>query len=607
MRFSTAFLLTLLSCGAAIGQNPSSAQTNPPVSSTEEKDSIIVTGVYEPIPLDEADRAVRAMEIDGAQKLLSNTVFDFLRLDPSLDVQGRAPNGVQTDLSIRGGDFEQTLVLVDGIRMTDPQSGHHDMDIPLPPDAVGRVEILKGAGSAIYGSDAMGGVVNIITRAPESNQLDLRTGIGNFGVNQQSAALTTVWQDLTEQLSFSRDFSTGFTDDRDYRNLSFASLTHWHSSLGVTDVLLALRDSPFGANDFYGPYNSWERTKTWLAGLHQTFGKNTEASFAFRRHTDLYVLYRNDPSYYTNRHAAEGYQAALRRHNQLRQSMTLSYGGEGFRDAIASSNLGAHQRNYGAAYVALDVRALKRYSFTLGAREDIFGGGARQFNPTAAFGAWFTEHWKLRASASRAFHLPSYTDLYYHDPSNEGSPFLKPETAWGYDAAIEWNAGKRIHGDFGAFYQQERNQIDYVRASDEDVWQATNLNSLDFAGVEASVSIRPTPKQSIDVRYTAEHGTEGVLNGLQSEYVFNYPTQNAIVAWQAVLPAGFLARTRLGVLKRYQQDPYALWDLYVAWRHGRWSPFAQLTNLTATNYQEVQGVVMPGRAAVVGVDWKLGW
>ncbi len=219
-----------LLCPDAFGQNPSLPAANASVTAAEDRESIIVTGVYEPIPLDEADRAVRAMEIDTMQKLLSNTVLDFLRLDPSLDVGSRAPNGVQTDLSIRGGDFEQTLVLVDGIRMTDPQSGHHDMDIPLPPDAVGRVEILKGAGSAIYGSDAMGGVVKIITRPPESNELDLRAGIGNFGVNQQSAALTTVWQDLTEQLSFSRDFSSGFTDDRDYRNLSFASLTHWHSS-----------------------------------------------------------------------------------------------------------------------------------------------------------------------------------------------------------------------------------------------------------------------------------------------------------------------------------------------------------------------------------------
>ena len=589
----TWFLVLLLA------QNP---QTPP-----DEQNSIVVTGVYEPAPLDEVDRAVRAITLDAAQKLLSNTLFDYLRTDTSLDVQARAPNGVQTDIGIRGGDFAQTLVLLDGIRMTDAQSGHHDLDIPVPPDAVGRLEILQGTGSAIYGSDAIGGVINIITRTPESSELHLRAGVGNFGVNQQAATLTTVWQDLTQQFSFSRDFSTGFMDDRDYRNLSLASITHWHTWLGVTDVMLAYNDTPFGANQFYGPYPSWERTRTWLAAIHQALGQNTELSFAFRRHTDLYVLIRDDPQYYTNRHFVEGYQAALRRHNQLHRIATLSYGGEAFRDQIQSNNLGDHARNYGALYSALDVRVLKRYSFTLGAREEMYQGAARQFNPTAAFGAWLSQHWKLRASAGRAFRLPSYTELYYIDPFNHGSPNLKPETAWGYDTAVEWNAGTRVRGDFGVFYQQERNGIDFERASLNDIWQAANIDSLDFIGVEASVTIHPTATQSVEVRYTGLHGSQGVLNGLQSEYVFNYPSSNAVVSWEAALPAGFLARTRLGVLNRYQQYPYALWDFYIADRHGRWAPFVQLTNITSTNYEEIQGVMMPGRAAVVGLDWKFGF
>ena len=576
---------------------------NPP----QLKDSVIVTGVYEPAPLEEADRAVRVIDLNADQKLLANTVFDFLRLDPSLDVASRAPNGVQTDISIRGGTFGQTLVLLDGVRLNDAQSGHHDLDIPVPPDAAGRIEVLKGAGSAIYGSDAVGGVINIITRAPEANELDLRAGIGNFGVNQQSGALTTVWPALTEQLSFSRDFSTGFMDDRDYRNLSLASITHLRTRLGTTDVTLASNDRPFGANQFYGPYNEWERTRSWFAAIRQALGRNTEISFAFRRHTDLFVLLRNDPQYFTNRHAVEGYQAAVRRHNRVSQNGTLSYGGEAFRDQIDSTNLGDHQRNYGAAYLALDVRALKRYSFTIGAREEIFKGGARQLSPTAAAGAWLSEHWKLRASANRAFRLPSYTDLYYHDPANLGSPYLKPETAWGYDGAIEWYAGRRLSGDAGVFYQRVRDGIDYVRASPADVWQAANIDRLNFTGFEASLLVHPVPTQTVEVRYTGLHGAQDALNGLQSEYVFNYPTHDAILTWQAALPAGFIARTRIAVLQRYGRDPYGLWDLYVADRRGRWSPFLQLTNITSTTYQEVLGVAMPGRAVVGGIDWRFGW
>ncbi len=252
--------------------------------------------------------------------------------------------------------------------------------------------------------------------------------------------------------------------------------------------------------------------------------------------------------------------------------------------------------------MALDARALKRYSFTVGGREEIYKGGARQFNPTAAFGAWISPHWKLRASASRAFRLPSYTDLYYHDPANLGSPYLKPESAWGYDAAVEWNAGRKIHGDFGVFMERERNGIDFVRQSPTDLWRATNFDRLNFTGVDASVTVK-----SVEFRYTGLHGAQDVLAGLASKYVFNYPTHNGTISWQGLLPAGFIARTRIGVLKRFERDPYALWDLYVANRRGRWTPFVQLTNITSTHYQEIQGIVMPTRAALIGVDWKLAW
>src|SRR5207253_7791651 len=115
-------------------------------------ETIVVTGVYEPVAIDEVDRSVRILPVKG-EELLSNTLVDLLRLDPSLDLRERAPNGVQTDLSIRGGTFGQTLVLVDGQRMNDAQSGHHNMDIPLPLEAISRIEVLRGCGSTLYGSD----------------------------------------------------------------------------------------------------------------------------------------------------------------------------------------------------------------------------------------------------------------------------------------------------------------------------------------------------------------------------------------------------------------------------------------------------------------------
>lgn len=572
-----------------------------PVPAAPKTDSVVVTGVYEPVPLDELDRAVRAIVLDDAKKLLSNTVFDFLRLDPSLDLRARAPNGVQTDLSIRGASFGQTLVLLDGLRLNDAQSGHHSLDIPVPPDALDRVEILKGAGSAFYGSDAIGGAVNLITRAPEAFELRLRTAAGNFGVNQQSGTLSLVPRRLSQEFSFSRDFSHGFRDNRDYRNLSMASHTRWRK----TSVLLAHNDRPFGADQFYGNFNSWERTRTWFAGARQGIGERTHATLSYRRHTDLFVLYRDRPEVFTNRHASENYQAAIRRQEAIRANVTASFGGEFYRDAVESTNLGQHDRNRGAIHAALDVRALRRFSFTAGAREEFFAPGGREFNPTISAGLWAGGGFKLRASVSRAFRVPSYTDLYYHDPANRGSPDLQPERAWSYDGGLQWSRGGRWRAETTIFHRRERDGIDYVRRSPAEIWRATNISRLNFTGVEASVTARLRSAGEFEWSYTGLRGARDALAGYLSKYVFNYPSHNGVFSWQGELPGRMLARTRVGALKRLARDPYAVWDVYAGWRGERFRPFFQLTNLTSMRYEEIVGVAAPGRAAIMGLEWRV--
>src|ERR1017187_10200326 len=132
----------------------------------QQRDTVVVTGTFEPMSLEEIDRAIRVLPA-RCQALMLNTLTDLLKLDPSLDLGERAPDGVQGDLSIRGAGFGQTLVLLNGMRLNDAQSGHHNMDIPVPLETVERVEVLRGSGSTLYGSDAVGGVVNIITEPPQ--------------------------------------------------------------------------------------------------------------------------------------------------------------------------------------------------------------------------------------------------------------------------------------------------------------------------------------------------------------------------------------------------------------------------------------------------------
>lgn len=571
------------------------------ICAADKRDTVIVTGMYDPLPLEEADRPVRSIDA-RALSLLTNTFSDLLKLDSSLDLRQRAPNSIQGDLSIRGGGFGQTLILLDGLRLNDVQSGHHNLDVPVPLESISRVEILKGSGSTLYGSDAVGGVVNFITRSPERSELRLRTALGSFGTNQQQGELSYAAPRWTQQLTFARDFSTGFIPNRDYRNLSLSSRTSLTSSLGTTAVTLANNDRPFGAEQFYGAYNSWERTRTWFGSVRQSLGENTEAAFAFRRHTDLFVLYRDRPDFFTNRHAVESYQASLRRRETLGQNVKLYYGAEVYSDSIDSNNLGMHSRTRTAPYVALDVRALRRFSFSLGLRDEVYGSSNHEFSPTLAAGYWIAPALKLRASVSRAFRLPTYTDLYYHDPANVGSPNLRPERAWSYEGGLDWNAGGRLRAAATIFQRRERDGIDYVRSSVNDIWRATNFQRLQFTGVEASVALRPASGHELEWQYTGLRGAQDAIGGQESKYVFNYPVHSGVFTWQGAFSRGFVARTRIGVLQRYQRDSYGLWDIYAAANRHRIRPFLQLSNMTNTSYEEIPRVAMPGRSVLGGFE-----
>ena len=584
---------------SAVAQQPPAPQV-PAV----QHETVVVTGTFEPLSLDEMDRAITLLPA-RSNGLLLNALADLLRSDAALDLQERAPNGVQTDLSIRGGTYAQTLVLLDGQRLSDAQSGHHNMDVPVPLDAIDRVEVLHGSGSTLYGSDAVGGVINIITAPPEYMELRLRSAVGSDGINQQRASIAATFGPLSEQLSFARDFSTGFMPDRDYRNLNFASSTHLLTGRGASDLTLAYMDHPFGANQFYGPYPSWEDTKTWWAGGRQALGQKTQVSFALRRHSDLFVLVRDDPALYANHHSDESYQAALRRTETPAPAIAISYGVEGLHESIVSNNLGIHARNRAAVYAAADFRALRRFSLSVAAREEVWRNLSATLTPTIAGGAWVNPRFKLRASASRAFRVPSYTELYYSDPTDLGNPHLRPERAWAYEAGLDWIPNSRVRGQATVFDRQVRDGIDYYRTALDAPWQALNIDKLRFTGVESGLHFVIARQQTLDLRYDWLLGSQDTIPGIYTKYSFNYPADSGVAAWQATFGGRWMVRSRLGAMRRRGLSPYALWDVYAAYAAGAVHPFVQASNLANTGYQEIQGVPMPGRTIVAGVELLL--
>src|ERR1035437_9065125 len=406
-------------------------------------ESIRVSTTVEPLPLAESNRSVEVLS-PREMPLGTDSAVDLLRTDPSLNVQARGAEGVQADLSIRGTTFEQSLILINGLRVNDPETGPLNLDIPIPLDAVTRIDLLHGSGSTFYGSDAIGGAVNLLTGKPApgltlpSLSIVARSGAGNYGSLENHLRASWSAGPFAEQLTGSRDTSDGFIADRNYSSNAVASETWLKSKPGTTDILLAASDRPYGANLFYGPYPEWERTKGWLASIQQQLGARTAASFGYRRHSDLFVLFVDQPAISENRDITPSYEGAVRRADELGRNTTLAYGLEEAGDAIHSNSLGKHARNQGAGYANLSLRALRRFSLSLGAREEVLSSNGSVFSPSAAAAFTLTKTLRLRGSAGHGFRLPTYVDLYYADPATLGNPNLKPESSWSYEGGADW-------------------------------------------------------------------------------------------------------------------------------------------------------------------------
>ncbi len=578
---------------------------------------MVVLGTATPVPLAESQRSVEILPVKG-QSLAAESPQDLLRQDSSVFLEERGAGGGQADLVLRGGSFEQTLVLLNGFRINDAQTSHHNLDLPVPLEAMDSIQVLEGAGSTLHGVDALSGVVDFLTAAPDHDSIFLRGGEGSFESNEETMLAGATHGRWSGRVTGERNFSEGFMADRDYRNEDASAESWLAPRLGLLDLIFAVSDRSFGANQFYGDYPSWERTKGWFSGVRQDLGTQTEAAFAYRRHTDEFVLFRDDPAIYENNHIDGSWQGSLRRTENLPAGTLLLMGLEADGDSIHSNNLGLHARNRGAGYVDLDLRpAKKRWSLSVGAREEIFSGGAQAvFSPELAGSFRVAKSLKLRATGGYGFRIPTYTDLYYSDPSTLGNANLKPESAWTGDGGADWTPSAKVTLSATGFYSQQHDTIDYVKSAvpnpylppscPENIWCADNLNGLHFAGVETSFTWIPKKSQTVRIEWTALHGGQTALHGLESEYVFNYPVENIHASWTWAMGHEIVLTNAVQLAQRYQQTVYPVWDATITRDAWKVRPYLRLLNASNTGYQEITGVNMPPRTIMGGIAVQLG-
>ena len=554
-------------------------------------------------------RAVEIITADQIASLPVRTLMDALDWALSVDLQPRSP--AQADISMRGGSFEQILVLVDGVRMSDPQTGHFDLDLAVPLERIERIEILRGAASAVYGADAFGGVINVVTKGSRATpSATVRLEGGSFGEaagGLEAGGAIGAW-DLSGGASY--DQGDGHRDGTDYTVGQAQARLAGDVAGGRLTVTGGYAWRDFGAADFYAPFPSYEETRT-RTGSAQWGGPLSDRvtltmGAALREHDDDFVLRRGDPAFYQNIHASNQTQFESSLGIDLGAS-DLVIGAEWASESINSNALGEREQERAAAFAELAV-ARGSVSGQVGMRLDQRDELSETFVSPSASVAWAaSDAFRLRASTARAFRAPTWTDRYYEDPANLGNPNLEVEKGWSVEAGADWTAGGVLLSGT-VFRRNTDNLIDWARLdSDPNArWETRNVESADFTGLELSVD-RLTAG-ALDLRAGASFvSLETSENpGFFSKSSLRPLTRSIMVGAGTALPAGIRMELLLQHRRRTRSEQGEFLDLRLSLPVRTGEIWVDGANLLDDPMPDLTGFAVAGRSLRVGFRAHFG-
>jgi iron complex outermembrane receptor protein len=533
------------------------------------------------------------------ERLGVTSIIEGLRLVPGLDPRARGPHDVQTDFSIRGSTFGQNLVLVDGFRINDAQTGHHNGEIPASVAGIDRIEVVYGAGSAVHGADALGGTINVISRRGPYATLGVEGGQHDY-VSAQGG-VSGGWLPDGWAINGWGSRSAGFMFDRDFAMGGASVRGDVGSGLSV-DVRHQRR--AFGANGFYGASPSKEWTDQTMAALAwKRTGPAWVATVrgSVRDHHDHFRWDIARPGYAENLHRTDAGDIEATVERVLAGGAHATFGAAAGTDRVVSSNLGDHVFNERSAFGEIVLPLESRATLQAGLRVDDYTPFGSSLSPSMSAAIAPTANVRLHASASHAFRVPTFTELYYSDPANLGNPDLRAERGWSFDAGADWTR-RGWTFSVAPFRRIDRDVIDWVKAAAPDLWRTTNVRDVTTTGVEVSAA-RRWPRAFLRVSY-ARLDVDAPSLDLLSKYVLEYATDQATTSISIPIAGGLRAAFNADYRKRLDGQSYALIGARVSRTVRHAELFLDGSNLANETYHEIAGVAMPGRWVTAGVTLR---
>ncbi len=575
------------------------------------------------------------------------TLEEALRINPSVDIRERSGKGAQADISIRGGSFDQTMLMLNGINFTDARTGHQTHSLPIDMDCISGIELING----VSGVGAYAGAVNIRTQPlyPTYLRLSLESGQHGYFYSNLSGAITRNKLTVFAAGSFRR--SDGYIYNTDFRNANgYLRMTYDSDKAGFFDFQAGVQGRRFGSNGFYGAYNrdQFEQTSTALGSLRwvKDFGRfRISADASYRKNFDRYEWTRGTPMNY---HNTDNAGAELWGDLRWKGGIT-SLGGDYIYNHIYSSNLGeqmsaprghykySQSRNVGNVW----LRHVKRWKLF-----DVAGSAGVCFTPYGTSASWAVtggyhddKGWRAEIGAEQSMRLPTFTDLYYKSAAQLNNLDLVPEQAITYHVCAGYTRNV-WHASAQLFYRDGRNVIDWVWRDEIEVngetyynkWHSEQESRLGTFGAEVSGGYMSG--KGILRRATLAYGylTTSQLKDITTSSVFDYmrhklsasieirPIDDLSIAFTGTLydrygsyldylrdENGDLLYDEDGRMQTAQRDfkPYFLLDARIRYEIGVVAIHIDMSNMTDTRYCDFGGLRRPGFWLTGGVTFTI--
>ncbi len=616
-----------------------------------EIDEVLVSGERSPEVYSKVARVVTLIPKENALRTPAQNLLDVLEYSPGVDLRVRGKHGVQADLSIRGGSFDQNVILLNGINISNPQSGHLSLTLPIDIESIKQIEILEGPSSRISGANAFSGAVNFVTNTDTINKVGFHAMVGQHNLYKTNITASLTNKYIKNFVAFSVYGSNGFTHNTDFKSYNL----YYNGNINIKDaelsIQLGLTDKSYGANNFYSTKykDQFEENSASLANINFKTGTNLKLSSSvyWRRLYDHFVLIRDNPEAYQNFHVTDVVGTNINT-SFLSYLGKTTFGTDLRSESIHSTNLGYSANDsilvegydsiyYNKSHSRTNAGIFIEHSYHT-QKFSISGGGVFNYNTDQGLSGKFypgvdlsyriLKGIKLFASVNSAVRMPTFTDLFYVGRENIGNPNLKPEEAVTYEIGIK-PALAYLTGNASVFYRHGKNIIDWNKQNETDtIWVPSNITELNTLGVElqgilntTSFAMNPTYgirslqfgvlllnviKSSSNTisRYALDYLNKKITVGIDIKLFKNLYT-NLQFVYQSRNGSYQVFNAETGTNETKNYKPFTLMDAKLYFEHNLFQPYVEVSNIFNIEYNDIGGVPLSGRWVRCGVKINL--